>query len=290
MALTTGLPKRRLGEDHSSLHDRVVTELRQAILSGRLKPGERLVEGRLADELGVSRNPVREAIRALASEGLIEVTARRGAAVATMTEQEARETIEVRALLEGHNARLAARRQDKLIIKRIETVLNKGTAAVTARRFEQLFDLNQQFHRELAAAGQNTVLGDIMQKLRERTAMLFSPMNPARQARNWDEHAAILRAIIEGDERAAATLASEHVMRAGMDFLVGLHAEGEIPLFPLAETGGSSREVSQAPSLAIGASQQELSAGHKRAAGRGRPTSRKPNSADKAKTGIRGAS
>ena len=84
MALTTGLPKRRLGEDHSSLHDRVVTELRQAILSGRLKPGERLVEGRLADELGVSRNPVREAIRALASEGLIEVTARRGAAVARM--------------------------------------------------------------------------------------------------------------------------------------------------------------------------------------------------------------
>lgn len=289
MALTTGLPKRRLGEDHSSLHDRVVTELRQAILSGRLKPGERLVEGRLADELGVSRNPVREAIRALASEGLIEVTARRGAAVATMTEQEARETIEVRALLEGHNARLAARRQDKQIIKRIEAVLNKGTAAVTARRFEQLFDLNLQFHRELAAAGQNTVLGDIMQKLRDRTAMLFSPMNPARQARNWDEHAAILRAIIEGDERAAATLASEHVMRAGMDFLVGLHADGEIPLFLLAETDGSSREVSQAPSPAIGASRQELSAGQKRTVGRGRPASRKANAADKAK-GIRGAS
>ena len=76
MALTSGIAKRRLGEAHSSLHDQVVTELRQAILSGQLKPGERLVEGRLADELGVSRNPVREAIRVLASEGLIEVTAR----------------------------------------------------------------------------------------------------------------------------------------------------------------------------------------------------------------------
>lgn len=285
MTLTTGLPKRRLGEDHSSLHDRVVTELRQAILSGRLKPGERLVEGRLADELGVSRNPVREAIRALASEGLIEVTARRGAAVATMTEQEARETIEVRALLEGHNARLAARRQDKLIIKRIESVLNKGTAAVAARRFEQLFDLNQQFHRELAAAGQNTVLGDIMQRLRERTAMLFSPMNPARQARNWDEHAAILRAIIEGDERAAATLASEHVMRAGMDFLVGLNADSEFPLLPLVDAGSSNRDrASQGPSIEIRASQQELTAGEKRTA-----AGRKRNPADKAK-GIRGAS
>src|SRR6202045_3628078 len=119
--MTTGMgsSKPRLGDEYLSLHDRVIAELRQAILSGRLKPGERLVEERLADELGVSRNPVREAIRALASEGLIEVTARRGAAVATMTDQEARETIEVRALLEGQNARLAARRQDRQILKRI---------------------------------------------------------------------------------------------------------------------------------------------------------------------------
>jgi DNA-binding GntR family transcriptional regulator len=250
MPSISGTSRRRLGEEHSSLHDQVVAELRQAILSGKLKPGERLVEGRLADELGVSRNPVREAIRALASEGLIEVTARRGAAVATMSEQEARETIEVRALLEGQNARLAARRQDKQIIKRIEAVLNRGTAAVAARRFDQLFDLNQQFHRELAAAGQNTVLGDLLQKLRERTAMLFSPMDPGRQARSWEEHAAILRAIIQGDERAAAALAAEHVMRAGMDFMVGLHAAEDDPLLwignrtgrqPRAAAGGGKR-------------------------------------------------
>src|SRR5271156_1650769 len=106
MALTAVTTKRRLGEEHSPLRDQVVAELRQAILSGRLKPGERLVEGRLADELGVSRNPVREAIRALASEGLIEVTARRGAAVASLTAQEAEELLEVRATLEGANARL----------------------------------------------------------------------------------------------------------------------------------------------------------------------------------------
>jgi DNA-binding GntR family transcriptional regulator len=251
MALTTGIPKRRLGEEHSSLHDRVVTELRQAILSGRLKPGERLIEGRLADELGVSRNPVREAIRALASEGLIEVTARRGAAVATMTEQEARETIEVRALLEGQNARLAARRQDGQIIKRIEAVLNKGTAAVASKRFDQLFDLNQRFHSELAAAGQNTVLGDLLQRLRERTAVLFAPMDPGRQARSWEEHAAILRAIIQGDERTAATLAAEHVMRAGMDFLVGLNSGGDSPLLVLLERertlDGATREISGSP-------------------------------------------
>ncbi|SDT46480.1 GntR family transcriptional regulator [Bradyrhizobium canariense] len=234
MTLMPGSLMRRLGQDQFSLHDRVVAELRQAILSGRLRPGERLVEERLADELGVSRNPVREAIRALASEGLVNVTARRGATVATMTEQEARETIEVRALLEGQNARLAARRGDKQIIKRIEAILNKGTAAVASKRFDQLFDLNQKFHSELAAAGQNTVLGDLLQKFRERTAMLFAPMDPSRQARTWEEHAAILRAIIDGDERTSATLAAEHVMRAGMDFLVGLNA-GDGPLMLLGE-------------------------------------------------------
>jgi DNA-binding GntR family transcriptional regulator len=275
MVSMIGTSKRRLGEEHSSLHDQVINELRQAILSGKLKPGERLVEGRLADELGVSRNPVREAIRALASEGLIEVTARRGATVATMTEQEARETIEVRALLEGHNARLAARRQDKQIIKRIEAVLNKGTAAVAAKRFEQLFDLNQQFHRELAAAGQNTVLGDLLQKLRERTAMLFSPTNPARQARNWEEHAAILRAIIEADERTAATLAAEHVMHAGMDFLVGLNTDREVPLFLLDEKESTRRDdVAQKPATA----------------GAGRLANRKRSLMNKAKPGTRGAS
>src|SRR3984893_10766350 len=235
MTLTAVTTKRRLGEEHSPLRDQVVTELRQAILSGRLRPGERLVEGRLADELGVSRNPVREAIRALASEGLIEVTARRGAAVATMTEQEARETIELRALLEGQNARLAARRQDRQIIKRIEMVLNKGTAAGTARRFDQLFDLNQRFHSELAAAGQNTVLGDLLLRLRERTPMLFAPMDPARQTRSWEEHAAILRAIIDGDERAAASLAAEHVMRAGTDFMAGIDEIDALPATPSAE-------------------------------------------------------
>lgn len=231
MTSKPGTVKRRLGEEAESLHGRVVDELRQRILSRRLKPGERLVEGRLAEELGVSRNPVREAIRVLASEGLVEVSARRGASVATMTLQEARETIEVRALLEGQNARLAARRHDKEVIKRIEAVLSKGSLAVAQGRVEQLSILNQQFHRELAAAGQNTVLGDLLKRLRERTAMLFSPTDPRQQRRAWDEHAGILRAIIDGDERLAAKLAAEHVLRAGADYLLGLDSPDELSWF-----------------------------------------------------------
>lgn len=244
--MAIGSFKRKVGEEHASLHGQVIAALREAILTGRLKAGERLVEERLADELGVSRNPVREAIRALASEGLIEVAARRGASVTVMSEQEARETIEVRALLEGHNARLAARRHDARLIKRVEAVLNKGTAAVNAGHFDQLFRLNQEFHSELAAAGQNRVLGDLLQRLRDRTAMLFAPMSPSRQSRSWNEHAGILRAIIDGDERAAATLAADHVMRAGTDFMAGMDSIGELPIAPPAKgaapTGNAARK------------------------------------------------
>ena len=184
--LTEVSAPRRLGEDHPSLHDRVKAALAQAIRSGRLRPGERIVEERLAAEFGVSRNPVREAIRALAAEGLVEVNARRGASVAFLSEQEARETVEVRALLEGHNARLAARRRDAETLQVIQGVLDRGTAAVAAGEFGELSDLNRQFHQALAAAAQNRVLGEVLDRLRERTAMLFAPEDPARQQGFWE--------------------------------------------------------------------------------------------------------
>jgi DNA-binding GntR family transcriptional regulator len=229
--------KHRLGDNDAPLHGQVITALREAILTRRLKPGERLIEGKLADEMGVSRNPIREAIRALASEGLIEVTARRGASVIAISDQAARETIEIRALLEGHNARLAARRQDTETIKRIKAVLKRGEAAVSSRRFDQLLALNQEFHQELSTAGHNTVLGEMLKRLRERTALLFSPADPMRQALSWQEHAAILEAIVRGDERSAAALASQHVIRAGTDFLTEL-VTAEVSSLPVEKAVG----------------------------------------------------
>lgn len=221
--------KRLLGDLVPPLHARVVAELRRAIVDRRYKPGERLVESRLAEELGVSRIPIREAIRALATEGLVEVADRRGASVARMTATEARETIELRALLEGQNARLAARRRDEQVQRRIKTVLDKGASAVAAGRFDHLTALNQQFHRELSLAGRNSVLAELLTRLRDRTEMLFAPTDPAQQGKAWAEHAAILRAIIDGDEQAAAALAAEHVTRAGEDFLASMAAEDEAP-------------------------------------------------------------
>ncbi|WP_346899711.1 GntR family transcriptional regulator [uncultured Roseibium sp.] len=215
MAKNVRTSGKRLGEQHNSLHNLVYQEIREAIVSGRLKPGERLVEERFAEEYGVSRNPVREAIRALGSEGLVDATSRKGTYVAELAPEKVREIIEIRALLESHNARLAARHKNPATLKSIETILQKGRNAINAGRLKALRELNDQFHDALAEAGNNSLLSEMLGSLRARSALLFSPDNPARKVMNWEEHAGILQAIVDGDEELAAKRAMAHVVGAG---------------------------------------------------------------------------
>ncbi len=205
----------RVGALHAPLREKVADEIRNAILSGHFKPGERLIEDRLAAEFAVSRNPIREALRTLASEGLIEVTARRGAVVALLSPQEAGELLEVRATLESANARLAARRHDPGVLARLNDILAQGTAAIEAGRLADLPALNMAFHAELARAGHNGVLADLMRMLRDRSAPLFRGYGLEFARETWAEHAGILRAVIAGDAELASLLAYRHVINAG---------------------------------------------------------------------------
>jgi DNA-binding GntR family transcriptional regulator len=207
-------PERTLGESHSPLTRMVVDTLRDRILSGAAVGGERLVEGRLSEELGVSRMPVREALRQLASEGLVTIEPRRGAAVTQFSEDQVRELVEVRATLEGLNAKLAAKRHDAAKIKELESILAEGLSVAETADSLTLTRLNQRFHDALANIADNSVLRDIMRSLRDRTALLFAPLNSGRGKQNWEEHAAILRAVIDGDAELAALLATRHVYSA----------------------------------------------------------------------------
>lgn len=220
---------KRLGEQHDSLHNLIYQEIRSAIVDGRLKPGERLVEERLAEEYGVSRNPIREAIRALNADGLVDVSSRRGAQVADLAPEKVREIIEIRALLESHNARLAARNRNPVTLKNAEAILARGRSALTSGRRRSLRELNEQFHRALAEAGRNKLLFELLDSLRARSALLFSPDDPDRQAVSWQEHAGILQAIVDGDEELAAKLAMAHVLGAGETQLQAAGATGTAP-------------------------------------------------------------
>lgn len=209
------LPKEpTLGASHSPLTQLVVNALRERIMAGAVPPGERLVEGRLSEELGVSRMPVREALRQLAAEGLVTIEPRRGATVTQFSPEQVRELVEVRATLEGLNAKLAAKRHDPAQIAELERILAEGSRLAETEDVVTLTRLNQGFHDALANIAANSVLQDIMRSLRDRTALLFAPLNRTRGKQNWEEHAAILRAVIKGDAELAALLATRHVYNA----------------------------------------------------------------------------
>lgn len=203
-----------LGASHSPLFALVTDKLRERILKGSYAPGERLVENKLSAELGVSRIPVREALRALASEGLVLIEPRRGASVAKLSPDIVREMVEVRATLEGLNAKLAAQRRDPGLIAELEAVLKQGMEAAAQGRADELLTLNSRFHEVLGNIAANSVLQEMMRSLRERTAVLFGPANTVRARQNWDEHAQILQAVIAGDADLAALLAARHVYSA----------------------------------------------------------------------------
>ena len=202
----------------ASLSKVVSEKIRGQILDGQRRPGERLIEDRLSIELGVSRVPVREALRALSAEGLVRIERNRGASVTEVTPELVAELVEVRALLEGLNARLAAQRHDPAIVEQLGEVLKRGNAAAKSGSTEQLAHLNAEFHERLAEASRNSVLSDMMRSLRERTSLAFAINGRRRAPEDWQEHAAVLAAVIAGDGELAALLATRHVHSAAAAF------------------------------------------------------------------------
>jgi len=203
-----------LGVVHAPLNKVVADAIRERILAGEFAPGERLAEERLSAELGVSRMPVREALRALAAEGIVTIEPRRGASITSYTPEQVQELVEVRATLESLNARLAARRKDPAQIGELQRVLAAGSKTNEKTDLATIQDNNNRFHEALEAIGANSVLSGIVRSLRDRTALIFARQSRARVRENWKEHAELVRAVIAGDEDLAALLAGRHVHNA----------------------------------------------------------------------------
>ncbi len=217
----------KLGAKHPTLRQAVTDAIRQAIFSGRYQPGERLVEEQLANELGVSRYPVGEALRALQTEGLVEISPRRGASVTKVSEEEAREIIELRASLEGLCARLATRRCTADDRVEIADLLSRGNVASAADDTAVLAGLHTEVHALMARIGHNRHLNEFIQSLRDKTVWLYSTSLSWRARESWSEHAAILAAVAGGDEDLAAILASRHVINVGISHQKRRSGSGE---------------------------------------------------------------
>ena len=218
----------KLGARHSPLAQVVAGEIRERIVAGRFAPGERLAEEPLSEELGVSRMPVREALRLLAAEGIIVLEPRRGASVSSYTAEQVQELVEVRATLEGLNARLAARRHDPEQIAKLEKIVADGTRINERTELSVIQANNARFHEALEEIAANSVLSGMVRSLRDRTAIIFARQSRARTRENWREHEGILRAVIAGDAELAGLLATRHVYNAAqMPVLAEVEAPGE---------------------------------------------------------------
>ncbi len=203
-----------IGSTHRTLREAVVDEIRGMITRGDIKPGDRLVEDRLAEQLGVSRNPVREALQALAAEGFVEILPRRGAVVAQITPEQAEDLFDVRTALEPLAARLAARRADADGVDRLREVLEKARKATDLGELDLLAACNTEFHSLVVDLSGNDYLGLLVSPMARRVQWVFRTTAPTRAPHSWTEHEELMRAIASGDEEYAEAVARSHVAAA----------------------------------------------------------------------------
>ncbi|MFF5971536.1 GntR family transcriptional regulator [Streptomyces sp. NPDC012769] len=210
----------------------VCTAIRDDIVSGVFERGARLTEEQLARRYGVSRVPVREALRTLESEGFVVTRRHAGAHVAEPTEQEAADLLEMRSLLEPLGAARAAQRRTDAHLKVLRGLVRLGQERARRGRGEDLASLGGWFHETLAQASGSPPLTALLTQLRHKIAWMYAVEPADRPVEAWAEHGAIVDAVARGDaERARA--------------LTALHVEHTLPLHRLKRPERARVRVSQ---------------------------------------------
>lgn len=196
--------------------DLVLRKLRGAILAGRFEPGQRLLERDLVERMGVSRTPIREALRKLELEGLVTTVPYRGPVVTRPTVDDARAVYEVRAALEGQAVALFTQRTTDGGIEQLRAHVAAAERAVRRSNAQGVLDANNAFHDVLASGCGNALLQSMLTNLRDRIVLLRveSLSYPGRRPRSVAEHRAIVRMIARRDADGAKRLTEQHVMHA----------------------------------------------------------------------------
>lgn len=205
---------RTIGADHLALRDQVLAELRRRIVDGDYAQGERLTENRLADDFGVSRNPVREALRVVEAEGFVQILPRRGAVVATLDETAIRDLFAVRERLETLAAGLAAERATEEDVARLRQLLEDASAATETQDFDQVAELNSALHLAVIEISGNRWLASLSAAMYHHVHWVFRLGAAQRAPHSWKEHIRVVDAIAAGDRAAASAAARDHVEAA----------------------------------------------------------------------------
>lgn len=210
----TRLVKQSLGRE-------VTVMLKRMIINGEFTPNQRLVEDRLATDLGISRTPLREALHRLEQEGLLEKRVNSGYMLKPLNAAEVEDAVEIRALLESHAAALAAKRIDKAGIQALNKNFEKFQLAAANGNVTRLTELNSEFHSLIRTACGSPLLIRLLSEIEGVTERIIRALISLSEAGQWSEgdHQRIVKAIANRDADAAALAMREHVMHGGTKVL-----------------------------------------------------------------------
>jgi DNA-binding GntR family transcriptional regulator len=218
----------------AALHEQVAHRLRQMLVEGRIAPGAKLNERELSEVLNVSRTPLREAIKMLAAEGLVELVPNRGAIALQLTEQDVMNTFEVMAGLEAQSGELAAQRITDAELDEIRAMHYEMLAAYTRKDLSTYYTLNAKIHRAINAAAKNPVLSATYNQVNARLQALRFRSNQDGQKwkRALSEHEKMIDALAARDAKAMRDVLLTH-----------LHNKREVVLEQLRAEGGPARKA-----------------------------------------------
>ena len=205
------------------LRDVVFNTLRQAILTGELKPGERLMEIHLANKLGVSRTPIREAIRKLELEGLVNIIPNKGAYVTGISDKDVHDIYMIRSMLEGLCVRWATEHITQEQLEELDEIILLSEYHMDKGHSDQLTELDGRFHQILYEASKSRILDHVLSDFHKyvQLARRTSVKTEERAIKSIGEHNEILNAIKAKDAEKAGDLATIHIMHV----MENLHIE-----------------------------------------------------------------
>ncbi|MEV1011405.1 GntR family transcriptional regulator [Streptomyces sp. NPDC049881] len=192
------------------LRDRVYDALVDLIVTRALPPGQHLVETELAGQLGVSRQPVREALQRLSTEGWVDLRPAQGAFVHEPTEEEADQLLTVRTLLEAEAARLAAANATSAGIAALRELCDEGERAVAEDDVDRAVEMNAAFHAKVMRLAGNAVLAELADRVDRRVRWYYTPVARQRGKQSWIEHRELIAAVVARDERTATDVMRAH--------------------------------------------------------------------------------
>ena len=202
-------------QNHRPLREIVYEELKRQIMIGEIPPGTRMMEVELADDMGVSRTPIREAIRKLEKEGLVSIEPRRGAYASDISVKDMVDVLEVREFLEGMAAGLAAKKISKDETEELKKATSAYKKAVESGNTEEIIKEDELFHKLIVDCSGNKTLIQMINQVQE-LALRFRYIyyEDFSRYRNMPyEHQEILDAILSGDSEKARNIADAHVLR-----------------------------------------------------------------------------